>query len=432
MKYQDAINYIEKCAAYGIVPGLETIRELLSRLGNPQNDLKVIHIAGTNGKGSVLAFLSTILKENGYKVGSYISPAVFDYREKFQIQQKSVSKAEVVRLVEEVGVHADQMETEGRNHPTPFEIETAMAFLLFHRKKCDFVVLETGMGGRLDATNVIETSLLSIFTPIGMDHMGYLGNTLEEIAFQKAGIIKNGSRVISANQESIVKTILSEEAKKREASLPVFVDLSELKQVSYGLEKQKFAYKDLKKAAITMAGLWQVENACLALEAVTALKEIGYRFTEEKIRKGLFHTQWKGRFQIISKKPYFIVDGAHNHPSALQLKKTIEFYFTNKKIIYIIGMFRDKDYELVLQETCPLASHIITITLPDHKRSLSALELAHAVQKYNKTVTVADSVEEALELSGLLAQKEDVILAFGSLSYLGKCMETIDKKVSKK
>ena len=190
MKYQEAMEYIDSCAGYGIVPGLDNIRELLRRLGNPQDKLKFIHIAGTNGKGSTLAFISAILTENGYKVGRYVSPAVFEYREHFQIQGKPVSKAEVGRLMESVAVHADAMGRENMAHPTPFEIETAMAFVLFAEKQCDFVVLETGMGGLLDATNIVENTLISVITHISRDHMGFLGNSIEEIAVHKAGIIK--------------------------------------------------------------------------------------------------------------------------------------------------------------------------------------------------------------------------------------------------
>lgn len=428
MKYQDAMKYIEGCSTYGIVPGLETIRELLNRLGNPHQNLKIIHIAGTNGKGSVLAFLSTILQENGYKVGRYISPTIFEYNERFQIQQKPISKAEVGRLMEEAAVPSDEMEKEGWNHPTPFEIETAMAFLLFQKKKCDFVILETGMGGRLDATNVIDSSVLSVITSIGMDHMGYLGMTIKEIGQEKAGIIKAGGHIVSADQEDEVKEVLTEKSVKEKTDMLRFVSTDEIRNISYGLNNQSFSYKSNKKMVISLAGTWQVENACLALEGIYALQEMGYRFTEEKIKEGLRKTSWPGRFQVIAKKPYFIVDGAHNYPSAVQLRKSIEFYFTNKKIIYIIGMFRDKEVEKVLEEMCPLASHVITITIPDNQRSLSALELAGAAKKINDMVTAADSLEEAIELSHLLADKASVILAFGSLSYLGRCINVVEMR----
>ena len=190
MKYNKAIEYIEQCAGYGIVPGLDNIKNLMERLGNPQKYLKFVHVAGTNGKGSVINFVSAVLNENGYKTGRYHSPAVFDYCEKFQIGKKPISKAEVGRLMEEIAVEADRMKEETGFHPTPFEIETALAFLYFFRKKCDVVVIETGMGGLLDATNIIPAPLVCVMTPVGMDHEAYLGTGMEEIALHKAGIMK--------------------------------------------------------------------------------------------------------------------------------------------------------------------------------------------------------------------------------------------------
>ena len=427
MKYKEAIEYIEKWGSLGIVPGLSTMEELLKRLGNPEKGLKFIHIAGTNGKGSVLAFLSQILYENKYKVGRYLSPTISSYEERFQIQQKQISKAEVARLVDEVAWAADKMEEEGLNHPTAFELETAMAFLLFQKKKCDLVVLETGMGGRLDATNVIEDPLVCVITSISKDHMQFLGETLEEITLEKAGIMKKDAKVVTATQPEKIIKLLKEQAKKAGAEEFIKVEEKEIKKIKYGLEVQRFSYKRWKDMEISMAGIWQVENACIALEAVMALEDLGYHFQEEKIRKGLKEAVWKGRFQVLAKKPYFIVDGAHNYSSASKLKKSLEFYFTNKQIIYIIGMFRDKEYDQVLEETCPLASHIITISLPNHNRSLSSLELAEEAKKFHPRVTAATSIEEAIELAYLLADKNSVILAFGSLSYLGRCMEIMEK-----
>ena len=426
MKYQEAMDYIESCALYGIVPGLDSIRELLRRLGNPQKDLKFIHIAGTNGKGSTLAFISTAIAEQGYKVGRYVSPTIFEYRERFQIQGKPISKTEVGKLMEIVAKHADDMERENFPHPTPFEIETAMAFYEFAEKKCDFVVLETGMGGKSDATNVIENTLISVITSISRDHMGFLGETIEEIAEHKAGIIKNNSVVVSAKQENGVTAVLEDEAAKRQASKIIFLDEKDIKNEKYMMQKTSFSYKEMKKIEISLLGMYQVKNAALALEVLEVLKEMGYVIREEKIRKAFLKTQWSARFQVIHKKPTFIVDGAHNAAAAKELRKSIEFYFTNKRIIYIIGMFRDKEYRQVLETTCDLAEHIITVAKKGSDRALTALELAKEVAKINPMVTVADSVEEAVELSFLLADSNTVILAFGSLAYLGDCIYAVE------
>ncbi len=428
MKYQEAMEYIDSCASYGIVPGLDSIAELLERLGNPQKDLKFIHIAGTNGKGSTLGFISTILTENGYKVGRYVSPTIFEYRERFQIQGKPVSKAEVGRLMGMVAVHADAMEKEGYVHPTPFEIETAMAFVLFAEKVCDFVVLETGMGGTLDATNVIENTLVSVITSISKDHMGYLGGTIEEIASHKAGIIKKNAIVVSASQEENVKKVLESAAKEKQAFKIVFPDEKEIKNVKYGLQKTVFSYKDMKNLEISLLGTYQVKNAILAWEVIHCLKEMGYAIKEDKIRKAFLETRWPARFQIIDSKPMFLVDGAHNAAAAMELRKSIQFYFTNKRIIYIIGVFRDKEYEQVIEQTCDLAEHVITVAKKGSNRALPTLELAQAVAKVNPMVTASDSVEEAVELSYLLADKNTIIIAFGSLAYLGDCIDTVEHR----
>ena len=428
MKYQEAMDYIDKCAGYGIVPGLDSIRELLNRLDNPQQNLKFIHIAGTNGKGSTLAFISTALAENGYKVGRYVSPTIFEYRERFQIQGKPVSKAEVGRLMELVAVHADAMAEEGFAHPTPFEIETAMAFLLFKQKECDIVVLETGMGGKLDATNVIENTLISVITSISRDHMGFLGDTIEEIAAHKAGIIKKGTVVVSADQESEVKAVLENSAQRKEAAGIYFLDVKDIKQEKYELQKTTFTYKENKKIEIGLLGTYQPKNAALAWLVLEVLSQMGYVLKEDKIRKGFIKTTWPARFQMIDRKPLFLVDGAHNAAAAKELRKSIQFYFTNKKIIYIIGVFRDKEYEQVIETTCDLAWNIITVAKKGNNRALPALELGQAVSKVNPMVTVADSVEEAVELAYLLSDKDTVILAFGSLAYLGDCIGAVEKR----
>lgn len=429
MKYQEAMDYIEKCGKYGIVPGLAAEKELLRRLQDPQKELKIIHIAGTNGKGSVLSFISQILYENGYRVGRYLSPTLYEYREKFQIQQKPISKSKVANLMEEVAKEADQMEQEGFSHPTPFEIETAMALLLFKQENCDFVVLETGMGGLLDATNVIENPMACILTSVSKDHMQFLGETLEEISVQKAGIMKKNAWVISADQPDKITAIWKEKAKEVGVRKLIYVKPEEIQGIRYGLKTQKFNYGKYKNLEITMLGVWQIENACLAMKTIECLQTEGYIFEEDKIRKGLQNAFWEGRFQIIGKKPYFVVDGAHNVSSAAKLKKSLEFYFTNKRIIYIIGMFKDKEYEGVLRETYDMADHIITITIQDNPRSLSSLELAQTASRYHPRVTTADSLEEAIELSYLLAEKDSVIIAFGSLSYLGKCTEIVKKRL---
>lgn len=430
MNYAQTLEYVESLKAYGIVPGLSNITELCKRLGSPQDALSFVHIAGTNGKGSVLAFVSTVLKSAGYKTGRYISPVISDYCEKIQINGRPITKKALCECMEEVKAACDSMAEEGLPHPTPFEVETALAFLYFKKNACDIVVLETGMGGREDATNLITTTKVAVLASVSMDHMQFLGKTLEEIAGQKAGIIKNNCYVISAKQETAVLEVIRQEAARKKAAFAVVKDV---RKVKYGLEKQKFTYETnegvcLSDLEITLTGKYQIENAALAVEVIEKLSHCGYAVSEKQLRKGLSETKWTGRFQVVEKKPLFVIDGAHNEDAAKKLADSVRFYFTNKRIIYIMGMLKDKEYEKVIAETYAYADQIITITPPENPRGLSALELAQAVKEYHPHVTAAGSLEEAVEMAYLLARKEDVILSFGSLSYLGRLVEILGKR----
>ena len=422
MNERQVMEYMEQVSAYGIVPGLDSIRELCRELGDPQKELRFVHIAGTNGKGSVSAFLAEILKCAGYRVGRYLSPTLFQYRERIQVNGICITKAALGRGVERIKGICDGMVARGLPHPTPFEIETALGFLYFSEKAGDVVVLETGMGGLLDATNIVENTLAAVLTSVSMDHMQFLGDTPEKIAFQKAGIIKRGCRVVSAVQRKEVMEVIRAGAEAMGCPLQA-VKPEMLSQVRYGLEKQSFDYGGLKKLELSLAGKYQIENAALAVETVEALREQGLSVSEEAVRLGLLRTQWPGRFTLIGKKPYFIVDGAHNEEAAVRLAESLEFYFTNKRVIYIMGVLKDKEYEKIIASTHALADQIITVTPPGNPRALPAYELARAVAEVHCDVTAADSLEEAVEMSRLLAGKEDVIVAFGSLSFLGRLME---------
>ena len=421
MNERQVMEYMEQVSAYGIVPGLDSIRELCRELGDPQKELRFVHIAGTNGKGSVSAFLAEILKCAGYRVGRYLSPTLFQYRERIQVNGSCITKAALGRGVERIKGICDGMVARGLPHPTPFEIETALGFLYFREKACDVVVLETGMGGLLDATNIVENTLAAVLTSVSMDHMQFLGDTPEKIAFQKAGIIKRGCRVVSAVQRKEVMEVIQAGAEAMGCPLQA-VKPEMLSHVRYGLEKQSFDYGGLKKLELSLAGKYQIENAALAVETVEALREQGLSVSEEALRLGLLRTQWPGRFTLIGKKPYFIVDGAHNEEAAVRLAESLEFYFTNKRVIYIMGVLKDKEYEKIIASTHALADQIITVTPPGNPRALPAYELARAVAVHCD-VTAADSLAEAVEMSRLLAGKEDVIVAFGSLSFLGRLME---------
>lgn len=430
MKYQEALDYIESLSTLGIVPGLQSIQELCRRLGNPQEQLRFVHVAGTNGKGSTLAFISTILQCAGYTVGRYTSPAVFEYRERFQVKGRMITQKDFCRLLEQVKEACEGMVRDGLAHPTPFEVETALAFLYYVEKKCAIVVMETGMGGLMDATNLVTTTEVAVLASISMDHMKFLGNTLGAIAEQKSGIIKKGCRVVSMAQQDEAMEVVRKQAESLECPLRV-ADSSLCKNVKYGIKKQSFSYGSWKNLEITLAGKWQIDNAVLAVEAVCALQEAGYKISEAALRKGLKETVWPGRFCLISSHPVMIVDGAHNEDAAKRLAETIEFYFTNKRIIYIMGILKDKEYEKIISLTHSLADQIITVTTPNNPRAMHAYELAREIAKVHSNVTAVDSLEEAVEISKLLAGKDDVIIAFGSLSYLGRLMEIVEKQEQK-
>lgn len=427
MNYKEALEYIDSLKSYGIVPGLDSIKELCRRLGNPQDALKFVHISGTNGKGSTLAYVSTVLKCAGYRVGRYISPTIFEYRERIQVNERPVTKAALCEGLEIIRAICDEMRAEGFAQPTPFEVETALAFWYFNKKKCDIVVLETGMGGLQDATNVITNTITAVIASVSMDHMQFLGNTLHDIAFQKAGIIKPGCRVVSMNQDKEVMDVIRDTALKRGADL-IIADSSRAAHVKYSITKQSFDYEGYRRLEITLAGQFQIDNAVLALEVIRSLMQSGFSISEEAIREGLRSAVWPGRFSVIRKKPLFIVDGAHNADAAQKLAESIEFYFTNKRIIYIMGILRDKEYEKIISETEKYASEIITVTTPDNPRALPAYELAKEVARVHPNVTAVDSLEEAVEMSLLLAGQEDVIIAFGSLSYLGRMIDIVTGK----
>jgi dihydrofolate synthase/folylpolyglutamate synthase len=418
MNYTEARAYIERAASTGSILGLESIRGLLKKLGNPQEDLKFIHIAGTNGKGSVLSYISSILQSSGYSVGRYISPTLFHYKERIQTNKGEIEEESFARHLTRIAYAIDYLKLEGEPVPTVFEIETALSFLYFKEQACDFVILETGLGGLEDATNVVETTLIEVFTSISLDHIGILGNTLKEIAVNKAGIIKPRTWVVTTQQEDEVMEVLESTCVSKESSL-VSVSSHDIEQIEYGLVEQKFEYKGKGEFKIRLIGSHQIENAALAIKTVETLQYLGYEITMESIRKGLLDTKWKGRFSILSQHPFFIIDGAHNEAAAKRLKESLELYFPKKRIIYIMGMFKDKEYEKVAKITVPLADYVITITPPNGERALDAECLKEVVEKYQFGVESAGSIEEAVKRSYELAHEDDVIIAFGSLSFLG-------------
>lgn len=426
MNYEEAREYLDQVSKGGSILGLDNMRELLKRLENPQDSLKFVHISGTNGKGSVLAYVSTVFKEAGYRTGRYISPTLFSYREKIQVNESFIGREDLARLTEEVKKAAEEMQNSGKGFPTIFEIETALAFLYFAEQKCDIVILETGLGGALDATNVITTSVMEVITSISMDHMEFLGDTLGKIALQKAGIIKPHTSVVSAVQDMEAMEVIRDVCRKKECVFDT-VDQEQIKDISCGYEGQSFSYKDWKNIKISLMGSYQIKNAALALEAIEALRKLGYELNDKAVYQGMKTAVWKGRFTVISKEPFIIMDGAHNQAAAEELVRSLKLYYPGKKFYYIFGMFRDKDYHQVIRLTAPLAEHIVTVETPENPRALPAEELKKAVAEVNPSVEAAGNLRMAVNQVMEQIDKDAVIVIFGSLSFLGEAEMAVNR-----
>ncbi len=419
LTYTEARSFMNGCARFGSVPGLENIKNLCTELGNPQNKLQIIHIGGTNGKGSVGAYLASILMHSGFRVGRYVSPAVMCKREVFSVNSIPVSEESYARAVSMAYDGVQQLLKKNLPHPTQFEIETAAAFECFIHEKCDIVLIEVGMGGRLDSTNIIEKPLLSVLAHIGMDHMAFLGDTLEKITAEKAGIIKNNVPLVSTTQELISTHILEDKCKKLNSPI-YYADKTQIIKSDFdGIEFLCGNYT----LDTSMCGAYQCDNAAVAVKCAEVLCSIGYTISDDDIKNGIKSAAWGGRFELLRKKPPFIVDGAHNPDGAEKLAQSIKLHFGNKKPCFVFGVFKDKDYEKIAELTAPLASHIYTVT-PPPPRGLTATELSDTVRKYNPDVTACSEISEAINKA---VQCKDGVVCFGSLSFLAQIKELIIK-----
>lgn len=397
------MEFLEKLKQKGIMPGLDRMRELTGLLGNPQNKAKnIIHIAGTNGKGSVGTLLEAALLETGCSVGRYSSPAVFDYFEIFRKNGKNITKSEYDRLMEEIKAAAEKMS----DLPTAFEAETALAFL--YTSDCDYCIIETGMGGREDATNVIDAAKIAVITSVSIDHTKFLGNTVSEIAAEKCGIFNNKTTVICAENSAEVKEIVKEKAQRL-----YFADRAE--NIRTENLRTVFDCGGMRDIELGLLGLYQTENAAAV---VKALRILGIE--EKHIRSGLKNAVWRGRFDIIRRNPVIIADGAHNKDAFLRLLQSLREYFPNKKYTFITGVLADKDYTAAAEIFSPYANRVYTVT-PNNPRALSAEKYAAEYKKFG-------AYAECAEFSGIpeIIEKNEITVAFGSLSF----MERFYKEVS--
>lgn len=431
MNYLEAQNYIEEKNRLGIVPGLTQVKELLRRLGNPQDACRTLHIAGTNGKGSIFAFVQESLLVAGYHVGRYISPTILTYLERYQIDRRYMSETEFAAMITEIAPVIESMVADGFASPTAFEIETAVAFLYFARNHVDYVLLECGMGGREDATNVLVKPEVCVFAQISMDHMQFLGDTLTKIATEKAGIIKTHTTVISAPQVPEVSKVLRKTCVAQHAS---YIEVNpsdwEVEQMSLDGTEMMDKRTELQETNlvsdtgerrvpyhIPLLGDHQIVNAQTAITVLRTLY-----IEETAIRKGIAQTAWLGRMTKVAEHPYIYVDGAHNVAAWEYLCTSVEKYFTNRRVIYIIGVLKDKEYEKMVEILAPTMAAAVVIT-PDTPRGLQKEILAPLLQAKGVPVQLADTSAEALQKAREQAKKDDVILVSGSLSFLAEYLQ---------
>jgi len=422
MEYRDALDYINDKSKFGSRLGLSSIGRLLELLNNPQDDLKFIHVAGTNGKGSTSSYLANCIKEAGYEVGLFTSPYLERFNERIQINGIDIPDEDLGRITSYVKDAADKMVEEGLEHPTTFEIITAIAFIYYKEEKTDYVVLEVGLGGRYDSTNIVKSSLASVITTIDIDHIKELGDTLDKIAYQKAGIIKNNGLVISYPQKLEAMTVLENVAKEMSAELH-FMNKDNVDVISESEFGSIFNYRrneeHIEDIKISMIGDYQIYNASLAITTLTILREKRLiKISDDEILKGLAKTKWKGRLEVLKKKPTFLIDGAHNVQGINHLKKALEL-FSYKKLILGIGILKDKDVDHMIETLIPLANKIV-VTEVDMPRKLDAEILAEKISKYNKEVYIEKDIKKAIDKSIEIADKDDLIVFGGSLYLIGE------------
>ena len=425
------ISLIEELKKRGSVPGLDAIEGLLEELGHPEDNLKIVHIAGTNGKGSIFAYLSSILIAAGFKVGRYISPTISCYEERFQINGKYITKDKLARLYNIVEEAMKREEEKTGLKPTLFEVETAISFLYFKEEEVDYALIEVGMGGRMDATNVIRHPELTVISSISYDHQAFLGDTLEEIAWQKAGIIKESCPVVlSENSDEVCKVIEQEATKKKVKCIEIKpTDYEVLSETPYG---STFLWKE-QRYETKLPGRHQVSNAVTALAASeylfrkdyeknNARKAIAKKLDEMNVKSaqqgGIIRTCWPGRLEVLKKEPLFYRDGAHNPDGAKKLAAFLQKYFTNKKIIYIMGVLKDKEYKKMLRYLMPMAKEVYVFK-PNNERGLSAQILADTIKEVaDVSVTIESDVNAAVFRALDTAKPDDVLVACGSLSFM--------------
>lgn len=429
MNYKQAMDYIKEVGNFGSNYGLERTERILEILGNPHKKIKCIHIAGTNGKGSTTSIINSILIEEGFKVGMYTSPFLEEFEERIQINKENIKKEDLAISVETVKEAVDKVIEEGYSHPTEFEIITCVMFEYFYKNKVDYAVIEVGLGGRLDSTNVVSP-ILTVITSIGLDHTNLLGNTIEEIAREKGGIIKNNVPLILYPQKESVKKEILKIAKEKNSKVYI-VNEKNSKLISINKEKfyQNIEVKGLKKdykLKLRLLGEHQVLNCNVAINAVEVLSKIE-DFNINNIEKGVFNAKWIGRLEVLRENPLIVIDGAHNIQGIKMLKKNILEYFDYDDMYLLIGILSDKQVDDMIKEIVPLSKKVIALT-PHSDRAELASELREHIKMVNKNVLSFEDYNEGLEEILKDAKENDLILVTGSLYMIGDMRKIINNK----
>lgn len=413
MNAEQAIAYIHSVCWKGSIPGLGRTQELLEKMGNPEKKLKFVHIAGTNGKGSTAAMTASILSKAGYRTGLYTSPYIYRFHERIQVDGVEISDEDLAEITEYVKPLADSM----AQSPTEFELVCCIAFEYFYRKKCDIVVLEVGMGGAWDATNVIEVPEVAVITNIGLDHTEYLGDTVEKIAETKSGIFKPHGHAVVYRSTPSVEAVYERVCAERDVSLRK-ADFEGLVLKAHTLEGQVFDCGSRKNLVLPLLGDHQLHNASVVLSIADTLIGEGWKISEQNIYDGIRDVRWPGRFDIVCRKPLFIIDGGHNPQCIEALVKNIQDYLAGKKVVALTGVLADKDYADMYKPVMPLVDRFVCIT-PPNPRKLEAEQLARYLRQAGAQAQASESILGGVKKAMELAGKDGVVLCFGSLYSIG-------------
>ena len=431
MNYNEAMKYITEVGNFGSNYGLERTFRLLELLGNPQDNLKLIHVAGTNGKGSTTAMITKMLNGLGYKVGMYTSPFLEEFEERIQINGENIPKDVLAELVTYIKPYIDKVKEEGYGHPTEFEMITVLMLLYFEREKIDFGVVEVGLGGRLDSTNVI-IPIVSVITSISFDHTNLLGNNLREIAGEKCGIIKRNIPTIVFPQQEEVMDLVIKKCEKENSKLYIvnFNDAELLDIVKGDKPFQKVKIKGEKEyiLELPLLGEHQIYNLALAIKVMEVVEKQGFIHLNNKaIENSVREVMWKGRLEVLSNNPLIVIDGAHNIQGITTLKNNIQKYFNYKDVYLILGILADKDVEMMVKEITPLAKKVYAVT-PHSIRAELAQDLRDEIIKYNENCKAYEDYEEAFNNALKDAKENDLIIASGSLYMIGDMRKLITRK----